>query len=99
VQRIKIDKSFIQGISQDLQMQRVVRSIIELCHGFNFSVICEGIEDRADDQQIRSLGSDYAQGYFYGRPMALPGLIAWYSENRPQLLFSAREVHDHHVRH
>jgi len=99
VQRIKIDKSFIQGISQDLQMQRVVRSIIELCHGFNFSVICEGIEDRADDQQIRSLGSDYAQGYFYGRPMALPGLIAWYSDNRPQLLFSAQEVHDHHVRH
>ena len=99
VQRIKIDKSFIQGISQDLQMQRVVRSIIELCHGFNFSVICEGIEERADDQQIRSLGSDYAQGYFYGRPMALPGLIAWYSENRPQLLFSAQEVHDHHVRH
>ncbi|PJE40369.1 MAG: hypothetical protein CUR33_15260 [Pseudomonas sp.] len=99
VQRIKIDKSFIQGISQDLQMQRVVRSIIELCHGFNFSVICEGIEESADDQQIRSLGSDYAQGYFYGRPMALPGLIAWYSENRPQLLFSAQEVHDHHVRH
>lgn len=78
VQRIKIDKSFIQGISTDLQLQRVVRSIIELCHIFNFSVICEGIEDSADDQQLRILGSDYAQGYYYGKPMALEALIAWH---------------------
>jgi diguanylate cyclase (GGDEF)-like protein len=81
VQRIKIDKSFIQGISTDLQLQRVVRSIIELCHIFNFSVICEGIEDSADDQQVRALGSDYAQGYYYGKPMALEALIAWYGSH------------------
>lgn len=84
VQRIKIDKSFIQGISQDLQLQRVVRSIIELCHGFNFRVICEGIEDSADDHQIRLLGSDYAQGYYYGKPMALANLMVWHSEHRDQ---------------
>lgn len=99
VQRIKIDKSFIQGISQDLQLQRVVRSIIELCHGFNFRVICEGIEDSADDQHIRLLGSDYAQGYYYGKPMALPGLIAWYAEKRPQLLCSAQEARGNHTHH
>ena len=81
VQRIKIDKSFIQGISTDLQLQRVVRSIIELCHNFNFSVICEGIEDSADDQQVRALGSDYAQGYYYGKPMPLEALIAWYGNH------------------
>lgn len=80
VQRIKIDKSFIQGISQDPQLQRVVRSIIELCHSFNFTVICEGIEEQTDDQLIRALGSDYAQGYFYGKPMAITGLMAWYSQ-------------------
>ncbi len=78
VQRVKIDKSFIHGINHDTQLQRVVRSIIELCHSFNFTVICEGIEDRADDRQVRLLGSDYAQGYFYGKPMALADLIAWH---------------------
>lgn len=99
VQRIKIDKSFIQGINQDLQLQRVVRSIIELCHIFNFTVICEGIEDSADDQQVRRLGSDYAQGYYYGKPMPLPALIAWYRENRSQprpIAFQQPDSHTHH---
>ena len=77
VQRIKIDKSFVCGISDNLQLQRVVRSIVELCHGFNFSVICEGIENSRDDQQIRALGADYAQGYFYGKPMPPEALIIW----------------------
>lgn len=99
VQRIKIDKSFIQGISQDLQLQRVVRSIIELCHGFNFSVICEGIEDSADDQQVRLLGSDYAQGYYYGKPMGLAGLMAWFDEYRLQRPATYEPQPNHYTRH
>jgi diguanylate cyclase (GGDEF)-like protein len=99
VQRIKIDKSFIQGISRDLQLQRVVRSIIELCHGFNFRVICEGIEDSDDDQQIRLLGSDYAQGYYYGKPMALAGLLAWFSEHRIPVPAQSNILPSPHTRH
>lgn len=99
VQRIKIDKSFIQGISQDLQLQRVVRSIIELCHGFNFSVICEGIEDSADDQQVRLLGSDYAQGYYYGKPMGLAGLMAWFDEHRTHRPVPHESLPRHYTRH
>lgn len=99
VQRIKIDKSFVQGISQDLQLQRVVRSIIELCHSFNFSVICEGVEDQADDQLIRALGSDYAQGFFYGKPMALPGLMAWYSQYDISPAESRDLPHNLHTQH
>jgi EAL domain-containing protein (putative c-di-GMP-specific phosphodiesterase class I) len=99
VQRIKIDKSFVQGISQDLQLQRVVRSIIELCHGFNFSVICEGIEDSADDQQVRLLGSDYAQGYYYGKPMPLAGLIAWFGEHRTEQAEWRQPLPSNHTRH
>lgn len=77
VQRIKIDKSFIQGIGQQPQLQNVVRSIIELCHIFSFQVTCEGIEDEQEAQQVLALGSDQAQGYWYGRPMPLPSLISW----------------------
>lgn len=80
VQRIKIDKSFIQGIGQNPQLQSVVRSIVELCHTLNFQVTCEGIEDPQDAQQVVALGSDHAQGYWYARPMALPALIAWHDD-------------------
>lgn len=99
VQRIKIDKSFVQGISQDIQLQRVVRSIIELCHGFNFSVICEGVEDCADDHFIRSLGSDYAQGYLYGKPMALSGLINWLNQYEFAPLNSSKNLHSQNGTH
>jgi EAL domain-containing protein (putative c-di-GMP-specific phosphodiesterase class I) len=80
VQRIKIDKSFIQGIGQQPQLQNVVRSIIELCHIFSFKVTCEGIEDEQEAQQVLALGSDHAQGYWYGRPMPLPSLLNWYGQ-------------------
>lgn len=80
VQRIKIDKSFIQGISQNPQLQSVVRSIIELCHTFSFQVTCEGIEDEQDARKVRELGSDHAQGYWYGRPMPLLALIDWHGD-------------------
>ena len=87
VQRIKIDKSFIQGISHDQQLQRVVRSIVELCHTFRFKVTCEGIEDENDAQQVIDLGCDHAQGYWYGKPMPVPALITWHGEflARPML--------------
>lgn len=80
VQRIKIDKSFIQGISHDQQLQRVVRSIVELCHTFRFTVTCEGIEDENDAQQVIDLGCDHAQGYWYGKPMPVPALITWHAD-------------------
>ncbi len=82
VQRIKIDKSFIQGIGQNPQLQSVVRSIVELCHTLSFQVTCEGIEDQQDAQQVLALGSDHAQGYWYARPMPLSALIAWHAEQR-----------------
>ena len=84
VQRIKIDKSFIQGIGQRPQLQSVVRSIIELCHTLNFKVTCEGIEDEQDARQVLALGSDHAQGYWYGRPMPLPTLISWHGQYMAQ---------------
>ncbi|MEX6502202.1 putative bifunctional diguanylate cyclase/phosphodiesterase [Pseudomonas zhanjiangensis] len=80
VQRIKIDKAFIQGIGHNRQLQSVVRSIIELCHTFSFKVTCEGIEDEQDARQVLALGSDHAQGYWYGRPMPLQALVAWHQE-------------------
>lgn len=87
VQRIKIDKSFIQGISHDQQLQRVVRSIVELCHTFRFTVTGEGIEDENDAQQLIDLGCDHAQGYWYGKPMPVPALITWHADflARPML--------------
>ncbi len=77
IQRVKIDKSFIQGIGRNAQQQQVVRSIIDLCHTFHFKVVCEGIEDELDAQQVSSLGSDFAQGYWYGKPMPMQALLVW----------------------
>ena len=108
VQRVKIDKSFIQGISRNRQQRRVVSSIIELCHTYNFSVICEGIEDGSDERQVRLLGSDYAQGYFYGKPMPVMALMDWYSaqtqpagddaqtQSRPGVHPADSQSHSHH---
>jgi diguanylate cyclase (GGDEF)-like protein len=70
VQQLKIDKSFIVNLLGDSADQRIVRSAVQLAHGFGLTVVAEGVECAAVAEQLRLYGCDYAQGYHFGRPVA-----------------------------
>lgn len=77
VSELKIDRSFVIDIDQHPATQRLVKTIIELGHGLDLSVIAEGIETQAERDTLLSLGCDAMQGYFASRPLHGQGLQNW----------------------
>ncbi len=79
VDEIKIDKSFVMGMATEEDDATIVRSTIELGHNLGLQVVAEGIEDKATWDLLKSLGCDFAQGYFLSRPLPAPDFLAWLS--------------------
>ena len=68
VQTLKIDRSFILNLETDEADQRIVRTSIQLAHGFGMSVIAEGVESAEVAGRLCEYGCDCAQGYYFGIP-------------------------------
>lgn len=77
VGELKIDKSFVLGVIHSERNAKIVRSIIDLAHNFDMTVVAEGIEDAATLQFLAELGCDYGQGYYIGRPMRIEVFERW----------------------
>ena len=69
VNHLKIDRSFISGITRDQANQSIVTSIIALAHGLHLQVIAEGVETRQEALFIKNLHCDQAQGFLYSKPI------------------------------
>ncbi len=78
VAEVKIDRSFVTGLSGDDDTTRaLVAAIIGLGDALGLRIVAEGIEDVATMNILRSMGCDVAQGYFIARPMAARDLTTW----------------------
>jgi diguanylate cyclase (GGDEF)-like protein len=71
VQKIKIDKSFTQGIGREEVDEALVRVIIHLARTFGKLVLAEGVETEAQHHFLADEGCDAAQGYLFAKPMPL----------------------------
>ncbi len=65
---IKIDRSFITDILEDLRAEAIVRSTIDLARNLGLTVVAEGIETEAVLNHLIGLGCDTGQGYLISRP-------------------------------
>ena len=70
--RIKIDRSFINGIADNENSRAIVRAIGDLAQNLNMRVTAEGIETERQLQQVRKLGCTEIQGYLLSRPRPAP---------------------------
>ena len=70
VDYVKIDGEFIRNITRDPVDLAMARSINEVAHASGKQTIAEFVEDAATAELLRSIGIDYAQGYYYGKPAA-----------------------------
>ncbi len=67
--RLKIDKSFVDGIGIDPKKERIVNVIIDLAKNLDLVSIAEGVEDEKQLQYLREHNCDEIQGYYYAKPM------------------------------
>ncbi|MHC0430328.1 putative bifunctional diguanylate cyclase/phosphodiesterase [Streptomyces sp. O3] len=71
VSQLKLDRSFTQGMQHcpaDQVDLKIVEGIVSLAHSLDLSVTVEGVETGAQADQLRRLGCDTAQGWYYARP-------------------------------
>jgi EAL domain-containing protein (putative c-di-GMP-specific phosphodiesterase class I) len=65
---LKIDKSFIQQMTDDAGDAAIVRTAIDLGHNLGLEVVAEGVETEDTQRRLEALGCDTLQGYHLGRP-------------------------------
>jgi len=77
VHSLKIDRSFIHGMTDDPDKTSVVSSIISLGHALRMEVVAEGVETEAQSQLLRLLRCDQIQGYLVSRPLQGEAMKTW----------------------
>ena len=77
IDEIKIDQSFITNMLTDKKDAMIVRTIIELGHNFNLTVVAEGVETKQVWDALAALGCDEIQGYFISKPQTYEQLKIW----------------------
>lgn len=75
--RLKIDRAFVNTISADAAAQPVLDAIIALSHRLGLIMIAEGIETQQQADYLRARGVQTFQGYLFARPLTPPDLSAW----------------------
>lgn len=72
---LKIDQSFVRDMLDAPNSAKIVRSMIELAHNLELSVVAEGVENEAVQAALTHLGCDHAQGYYIGAAMPAADLL------------------------
>jgi len=75
--KIKIDRSFVQDVLIDEDDATIVRAIIQLGRSLNMQVIAEGVESAEQEAYIIAQGCNEGQGYYYSRPLSATAFTDW----------------------
>ena len=76
---LKIDRSLVKGVGYETEDTAIIRAVTGLAHSLGITVTAEGIETREQLVQLRAVGCDQGQGYFFARPVSadrIPELLA-----------------------
>jgi diguanylate cyclase (GGDEF)-like protein/PAS domain S-box-containing protein len=69
VDTVKIDRSFVSRVTQKGSGAEMVRAIVGMAHNLGMSVVAEGVETLEQLDQLRALGCDSAQGFYFSHPV------------------------------
>jgi EAL domain-containing protein (putative c-di-GMP-specific phosphodiesterase class I) len=79
IQDLKIDRSFVVGMTQSQDSLTIVKSVISLAHSLRLNVVAEGVETEEQAALLLKLGCDEMQGYLFSPPVPpaeVPGLLS-----------------------
>jgi len=79
---VKIDRSFVMGMTTDPDDEAIVCSIITLSTALGMRVVAEGVENESTWRRLVAAGCHIAQGWYYARPMPGGEMVQWLSRYR-----------------
>jgi diguanylate cyclase (GGDEF)-like protein len=92
VRELKIDRSFVMGMSTNAGDEVLVQSAVDLGHNLGLHVVAEGVEDAATQAALIAMGCDLLQGFHIRRPTSASELDAWLIDH-PSRLRSTEAAH------
>lgn len=69
---VKIDGSFVRGITDDIDKQMFIRSLVDLSREFNLQTVAECVENEEEARIVKLQDVMYMQGYYFGKPAPHP---------------------------
>lgn len=78
---LKIDNSMLYDIGVDKKSEDIIKTIINLSHILNLTVICEGVETKEQVLMLKQLKCDNMQGYYLSRPLKIDKLKEYYDKH------------------
>lgn len=66
---VKIDRAFVPNVVESEADTHIVRGLIEISHGLGKQVVAEGVENECTMEILQFMGCDFAQGYYWSRPL------------------------------
>jgi len=80
VDKLKIDKAFVDGVGLGGNADTLCAAIIAMAHNLELTVVAEGVETEVQHRRLAAMGCDEAQGYWYAKPLKLPEFEAFVRE-------------------
>ncbi len=65
---LKVDRSFVDGLGSDPGDSAIVTAVVTLAHTLGLHAVAEGVETREQLSELRRLGCDTAQGFYFAKP-------------------------------
>jgi EAL domain-containing protein (putative c-di-GMP-specific phosphodiesterase class I) len=87
--KIKIDRSFIKGLSDKSESRVIVRAVADLARNLGMGVTAEGVETDQQLQQVRILGCTEMQGYLFSQPLPAADMHQKFLSNRKNVASAA----------
>jgi len=81
---LKIDKSFVAGVTYGIEQSAVAQAVVKLARTFNLKTVAEGIETPEQSAQLLSIGADMGQGYWFSRPLRAPAMEGFLADDQAQ---------------
>ncbi|MBF4448191.1 EAL domain-containing protein, partial [Vibrio anguillarum] len=71
LQKLKIDRSFIHDIPNNSESNAIVAAVVAMGKSLSLNITAEGIEDEQQRHYLNSIGCQFGQGYYLGRPVGV----------------------------
>lgn len=89
VDLLKVDREFVKDIPEDLNDMEITSAIIAIAHKLGLKVIAEGVENNDQEDFLMINKCDFAQGYYFSKPMTFEDLYEHFGTSREYLAAQA----------
>jgi diguanylate cyclase (GGDEF)-like protein len=82
ISTLKIDRSFVSGLPNDLEDASLIKTILLLAKSLHLKVIAEGVETKGQEIFLKANGCIYIQGYLHSKPLPIDAFNTWLTSNK-----------------